>query len=69
VVGPIDAIQTLASGTPDPASDGGNTHAELASDASQRLALADGGYHGPTTLLKTLCLLMGLPRNESVFDE
>jgi hypothetical protein len=57
-VGPSDAIKTLASDTLDPASDGGNAHAELAGHVPQRLALADGGYHGPTTLLLPLCLLM-----------
>src|SRR5262249_56818798 len=68
-VGPIDAVESLALGTPDPAGDGGDAHAELASDGTQGPPSPDGSYHGAATLPLTLCLLMGLPHDGSVLGE
>jgi hypothetical protein len=68
-IGPIDTAEALAFAPLDPEGDGGDANAEVAGDFAERLAFADGGYHGPTTLGLTLCLLMGLPLQGSVLDE
>ena len=53
-VGPIDAVEALVLGPLDPEGDGGDADAELAGHFAERPALADGGYHGSTTLALTL---------------
>src|SRR5262249_20250866 len=65
-VGPIDAIEATAFGPLHPGGDRGSADAELPSDGAERPARANGGYHGPATLLLTLCLLMEFPRSGSL---
>jgi hypothetical protein len=69
VVGPIDAIQTLAFGPLHPEGHRGDSDTEPAGDGTQRLTTADGGYQGTTPLGLTLCLLMGLSPDGSALGE
>jgi hypothetical protein len=55
---PIDPIQTLAPGAADPVGDCTDADGETVGHGTERLALADGGYHLMTTLGNALCLLM-----------
>jgi hypothetical protein len=53
-VGPIDTVEALPFGSVNPEGDGGDADAKLACDFAKRLALADSGSDGPTTLRLTL---------------
>ena len=66
---PVDPIEALALGPPDPVGNRGDAGAELARDGAECLARTDSGYHGPTPVGSTLCLLIGLPRNGFVLGK
>jgi hypothetical protein len=64
---PIDAVEPLAAGTPDPVGDSGNADGELPGDGTQGLPVADGGYHLATALGLAVCCAMVLLLRGSFF--
>lgn len=64
---PIDPIETLAVGVPDPMMDRRGAHLELPSDLVVRAAVANGLDHGSAAGSFLICLLMARPFQEVTF--